>query len=516
MSIETYKLADDKAAALEGDLNLVENETTATLKTVFKDAVEKLDKDKLAQQLYNKFFKDGNVLPTATIQSDPSYTFLVQTVLDSVSQGNRYENFLRGKDDIWGIDAKYGQRTRNAVRQFQTDAEIDVDGIAGEQTIKAMYEVLTGIKTLDFTKPLIDTQEVYDAKNNTDATNENLESDSNIDIQDYTITYGEATVTLKLNSITREFLTDLLSVYPDVFYGGKNFDNFKTDDKGNLIASGNLRKEKWLLVDYGIPVKEKDNFTLNDIDIALFPDAIRYNGKEYAKISASNVVWTVDNATETIDWDVFNTLASNIKSLFTKEKLETTKKFIAGSDKNLQNLLQSVNQYNISRLYWNPVLTLSIFWLWTTWQASQIKINMHDIYVQWNLDYNMLYSQIQKSLLDKLQEKAYKETLREIAKKSYSFQDLFPGVDYDIPYQTYFNKFSDKKVVIDSDIYNSPIKDNRVTFSFDDSGFNEGMNKNKELDLTLVTTSEGKLDETKLKKTIAQFVKEIVDMQYRS
>lgn len=244
MSIETYKLADAKAAALESDLNLVADETQKELHIQFKDAIEKLDKDKLAEQLKNQFFDGDKVLSTAEIQNKPSYTFLVQTVLDSVSNGDRYENFLKGKDGQRGIDAKYGQRTRNAVEQFQTDANINVDGIAGEETIKTMYEVLTGTKVLDFTKPLIDTQEVYDAKNNTVDTDGDKEIDPTIDIQDYTITYGEATITLKLNSITREFLTDLLSVYPDVFYGGKNFDNFKTDDKGNLISSGNLRKEK--------------------------------------------------------------------------------------------------------------------------------------------------------------------------------------------------------------------------------------------------------------------------------
>ena len=46
--------------------------------------------------------------------------------------------------DVGNIDGQYGQRTFNAVRQFQEDKGLDADGIAGQQTFMAMGDRFTG------------------------------------------------------------------------------------------------------------------------------------------------------------------------------------------------------------------------------------------------------------------------------------------------------------------------------------------------------------------------------------
>ncbi len=131
-TLDTYKLENDSIQSLEEKLDLVDKacqKTGAELDTQFKSAVEALDNAKLAG-LLDKQFKEGDAYKSVdAMQSDDSYTFLVQASLDAISQDGRYENLLRGKDAKFGIDDKYGSRTRAAVSQFQRDTGIKEDGI---------------------------------------------------------------------------------------------------------------------------------------------------------------------------------------------------------------------------------------------------------------------------------------------------------------------------------------------------------------------------------------------------
>ncbi len=131
-TLDTYKLENDAVQSLEEKLDLVDKATQKTgaeLDTQFKSAVEALDNAKLAG-LLDKQFKDGDVYKSVdAMQSDDSYTFLVQASLDAISQNGRYENLLRGKEGKYGVDDNYGSRTRAAVSQFQRDVGIKEDGI---------------------------------------------------------------------------------------------------------------------------------------------------------------------------------------------------------------------------------------------------------------------------------------------------------------------------------------------------------------------------------------------------
>ncbi len=175
-TLDTYKLENDSIQSLEEKLDLVDKacqKTGAELDTQFKSAVEALDNAKLAG-LLDKQFKEGDAYKSVdAMQSDDTYTFLVQTSLDAISQDERYENLLRGKDDQYGVDNNYGSRTRAAVRQFQTDAcfdEKDIDGIVGPKTMEALVQALNGKLPLDFKAPIVGEPELYDIKKNTEAT----------------------------------------------------------------------------------------------------------------------------------------------------------------------------------------------------------------------------------------------------------------------------------------------------------------------------------------------------------
>ena len=80
---------------------------------------------------------DFSAYPTIRKGSKNNYVTILQTNLKKL--GYNLGTYGSNKD---GIDGDYGSKTVNAVRKFQTKANIKVDGICGPKTWEALAKAL--------------------------------------------------------------------------------------------------------------------------------------------------------------------------------------------------------------------------------------------------------------------------------------------------------------------------------------------------------------------------------------
>ncbi len=134
-----------------------------------------------------------------------------------------------------------------------------------------------------------------------------------------------------------------------------------------------------------------------------------------------------------------------------------------------------------------------------------------------NLDKQKLFAnifeEIQPTILLMDQKEKNDKILASVRGKTYTQQELFGNkYDGDSYFSTYFELFSDNKVMVDASptyTYISP-DGKRLHFDLNDSGRDEDYNKNWETKIEDMTDDEGNYDESKFKAAIVRIIERIV------
>lgn len=550
-NIDAYKLEQAAVNPLEEKLDLInaaEQKTGADLDKQFKAAVEALDAPTLANFL-DKQFKDGDKYKnTDLMQSDDTYTFLVQASLDAVSQNNRYENLLRGDAGKYGVDNMYGPRTRAAVKQFQRDAGIEEDGVVWPKTMAVLVEVLKGNTKLDFTKALIEGAEIFDAKKLTEATDEFPAKK----IEDIKTGEHKATVVKELDGIqstekwtfkdgvlfdgtiygpTGNVLVeykDGKEVKPDVekpvskavvdasgkllvdAYG--NAVNY-VDDKAKIPSANfnkpefgnNVYEYKWFRV-FGngrvMNTSTSEMFDWNDLD---------------AKIAAGSTntgtvkTDTIPVSTDKFGEKVFESYVEDIKARYT---LDAVRNIAKGNP-----IAASFATNELTRVYFedsNPNVTIKYSRKGDGSNKYELgSINVRNFISSSSKDYAILDKKILSLMEEAGKKRYYGDQLdATIRSSSYTLAQLFPDKVNDDGYKAYFNLFDDSKVVLDTNKANTKIAtvDGKLVLQFDldDSWWDEKYNDGLTIPLDNIIDNQ-KLSAAKFKQELQKIIKHIID-----
>lgn len=493
-TLDTYKLENDSIQSLEEKLDLVDKacqKTGAELDTQFKSAVEALDNAKLAG-LLDKQFKEGDAYKSVdAMQSDDSYTFLVQASLDAISQDGRYENLLRGKDAKFGIDDKYGSRTRAAVSQFQRDTGIKEDGIVWPETMAKLVGVLNGTVKIDLTKTIVDGVEVYDGK----------------------------TAETPAKDLSQKTAEGILTI--DAYGNKVNYVDSKDkipSDKFNKPEFGaNVYVYKWFRV-YGngrvMNLTTKEMFNWADLDAKVAANGNKPVDKTVASIDSN----AINYSKEKINKDIYNVTFTEIQSLFSSKSLAESNTAIAAGNNEVAAFLKTntLKFYNTS----NPNIVINYGYKnWVT--LTLPSINIHSILKNDVLNKTAIYSQLNKSIVDQIAKNKEAEKKAKILKNNneavvkirgmkWTLEQLFPdkAKDHNKAYEAYFSRFEGKNVTVDSDAqYTYLSSKNKLVFDLDEEGYYDASySKNKSIDMALITDADGKLDTAKFTAEIKKIV----------